>query len=53
MLRTRVTDLFSIKYPIMSAPMSGHSSAELAAAGGDRKAARIRLPFLQSLFAAC
>lgn len=32
MLRTRMTDLFDIEYPIMSAPMSGHSGGGLAAA---------------------
>ena len=32
MLRTRVTKLFDIEYPIISAPMSGHSGGGLAAA---------------------
>ncbi|MEX0787070.1 MAG: nitronate monooxygenase [Dehalococcoidia bacterium] len=32
MLRTRITKLFGIEYPIMSAPMSGHASADLAVA---------------------
>ncbi len=32
MLTTRFTELFDLEYPIMSAPMSGHSSAVLAAA---------------------
>lgn len=32
MLKTRVTELFGIQYPIMSAPMSGHASADLAVA---------------------
>lgn len=32
MLTTRFTELFDLQYPIMSAPMSGHSSATLAAA---------------------
>ncbi len=32
MLRTRVTELFEIAYPIISAPMSGHSGGGLAAA---------------------
>ena len=32
MLKTRITDLFGIQYPVVSAPMSGHSSATLAAA---------------------
>src|SRR5262245_51855328 len=38
MLRTRVTDLFGIRYPILSAPMANHSGGNLAgavsAAGG-------------------
>ena len=32
MLTTRFTELFDLKYPIMSAPMSGHSGGTLAAA---------------------
>ena len=32
MLTTRFTELFDLEYPIMSAPMSGHSGAVLAAA---------------------
>lgn len=32
MLRTRFTELFDLEYPIMSAPMSGHSGGVLAAA---------------------
>ncbi len=32
MLTTRFTELFDLKYPIMSGPMSGHSNAVLAAA---------------------
>ena len=32
MLRTKITDLFKVSYPIMSAPMSNHSGGRLAAA---------------------
>jgi nitronate monooxygenase len=32
MLRTRFTELFGLTYPVISAPMSGHASAPLAAA---------------------
>ena len=32
MLTTRFTDLFDLKYPLISAPMSGHSGGTLAAA---------------------
>jgi nitronate monooxygenase len=32
MLRTRITELFKVIYPIMSAPMSNHSGGRLAAA---------------------
>ncbi len=32
MLRTRVTDLFGLSYPVMSAPMAMHSGGTLAAA---------------------
>ena len=32
MLRTRFTELLGLDYPIMSAPMAGHSGATLAAA---------------------
>ena len=32
MLRTKITDLFGLSYPIMSAPMTGHSGGRLAAA---------------------
>ncbi len=32
MLTTRFTELFDLEYPVMSAPMSGHSNAVLAAA---------------------
>lgn len=32
MLRTRLTEMFGLDYPVLSAPMSGHSSAPLASA---------------------
>ena len=32
MLRTKITELFGLSYPIMSAPMSNHSGGRLAAA---------------------
>ena len=32
MLRTKITELFDVSYPIMSAPMSNHSGGRLAAA---------------------
>ena len=32
MLRTKITELFELSYPIMSAPMSNHSGGRLAAA---------------------
>ena len=32
MLKTRITEMFGIRYPIMSAPMSEHSGGRLAAA---------------------
>lgn len=32
MLRTKITDLFEVSYPIMSAPMTNHSGGQLAAA---------------------
>jgi len=32
MLKTRITELFGIRYPIISAPMGGHSGGRLAAA---------------------
>jgi nitronate monooxygenase len=32
MLKTRITELFGIEYPIMSAPMAMHSGGRLAAA---------------------
>ena len=32
MLRTKITDLFEVTYPIMSAPMTNHSGGQLAAA---------------------
>jgi nitronate monooxygenase len=32
MLRTRFTDMFGLRYPVMSAPMTLHSGATLAAA---------------------
>ena len=32
MLHTKITDLFDVSYPIMSAPMSNHSGGRLAAA---------------------
>ena len=32
MLRTKITDLFGVSYPIMSAPMTNHSGGQLAAA---------------------
>lgn len=32
MLQTRLSELFDLRYPIVSAPMAGHSSAGLAAA---------------------
>ena len=31
MLTTRFTELFDLKYPVMSAPMASHTSAVLAA----------------------
>ena len=32
MLRTKITDLFGVSYPIMSSPMTNHSGGRLAAA---------------------
>ena len=32
MLRTKITDLFEVSYPIMSAPMTNHSGGRIAAA---------------------
>ncbi len=32
MLHTRITELFQVSYPIMSAPMTSHSGGRLAAA---------------------
>ena len=32
MLRTKITDLFEVTYPVMSAPMTNHSGGQLAAA---------------------
>ncbi len=32
MVRTKITELFEVSYPIMSAPMGNHSGGQLAAA---------------------